>query len=76
MKTMETSRDNEHEEDVVTRSRDALQGRAIVIIVHGLPEASIVGNNCGEGGQGGSVADETIMYRAKTMATTERGMRR
>ncbi len=76
MKTTETSRDNEHEEDVVMRSRDTLQGRVIVIIVHGLPEAPIVVNNCGEGGQGGSVADETIMYRAKTMATTERGMRR
>ena len=56
--------------------RDALQGRAIVVIVHGLPEAPIIGDNRGEGGQARSIAYETITDGAKTMATTERGMRR
>jgi len=55
--------------------RDALQGRAVVVVVHGLPEAPIVGDDHGEGKRGESVADETIMDGAKTMATTERGMR-
>jgi hypothetical protein len=44
--------------------RDALQGGAVVVVVHG------------EGGRGGSVADEAITDRATTAATTERGMRR
>jgi hypothetical protein len=55
--------------------RDALQGQAVVVVVHGLPEAPIVGDDRGEGGWGGSVADEKIMDGAKTTAT-ERGMRR
>ena len=55
--------------------RDAMQGRAVVVVVHGSPEAPIVGNDRGEGGRGGSVADKTTTDGAKT-ATTERGMRR
>ncbi len=55
--------------------RDALRGRAVVVVVHGLPEAPIVGDDRGEGGRGGSVTDKTITDGAKTMAT-ERGMRR
>jgi hypothetical protein len=56
--------------------RDALRGRAVVVVVHVSPEAPIVGDDRCEGGQGGSAADETIMDGAKTTATTERGMRR
>ena len=66
-KTTETSRDDDHEEDIVTR---------VVIVVHGSPEAPIVGDDRGEGGRGRSFADETITDGAKTTATTERGMRR
>jgi GrpB-like predicted nucleotidyltransferase (UPF0157 family) len=55
--------------------RDALRGGAVVVVVHGSPEAPIAGDDC-EGGRGGSVADETITDRAMTAATTERGMRR
>jgi hypothetical protein len=55
--------------------RDALRGRAVVVVVHGSPEAPIVGDDRGEGGLGGSVADETITDGAKTTAT-EWGMRR
>ena len=54
--------------------RDALRGQAIVAVVHGLPEALIIGDNHGEGKQARSVAYETITDGAKTMATTERGM--
>jgi len=54
--------------------QDALQGRAVVVVVHGLPEAPIIGDDCGEGKRSGSVADETITDGAKTTATTERGM--
>jgi hypothetical protein len=39
--------------------RDALQGGAVVVVVHGSPEAPIAGDDHGEGGRGGSVADET-----------------
>ena len=56
--------------------RDALRGGAVVVVVHGSPEAPIAGDDCGEGGRGGSVADETITDEAMTAATTERGMRR
>ena len=52
-----------------------MRGRAVVVVVHGLPKAPIVGNDRGKGGRGGSVADETIMDGAK-MAATKRGMRR
>jgi hypothetical protein len=55
--------------------RDALLGQAVVVVVHGLPEAPIVGDDRSEGGRGGSVVDETIMNGARTTATTERGMR-
>ena len=41
-----------------------------------LPEVLIVGDDRSEGGRGGSIADETITDRAKTMAMTERGIRR
>jgi hypothetical protein len=56
--------------------RDALRGGAVVVVVLGSPEAPIARDNRGEGGRGGSVADETIMDGATTAATTERGMRR
>ena len=56
--------------------RDALRGGAIVVVVHGSPEAPIAGDDHGEGGRGGSVADETITDGATTAATTEQGMRR
>ena len=56
--------------------RDAMRGRAVVVVVHGSSKAPIVGNNRGEGGWGGSVAVETITDGAKTTTTTERGMRR
>jgi len=56
--------------------RYAMRGRAVVVVVHGLPEAPIVGDDRGEGGWGGSVPDETIMDGAKTTATMEWGMRR
>ncbi len=55
--------------------RDALQGRAVIVVVHGSPKVPIVGKDHGEGGRGGSVADETITDGAK-MTATERGMRR
>jgi hypothetical protein len=56
--------------------RDALRGQAIVIVVQGLPKASIAGDDRGEGGRGGSVADKTITDGVRMAATTERGMRR
>jgi hypothetical protein len=55
--------------------RDALRGGAVVIFVHGSPEAPIVGDDRGEGGRNGSVADEMITDGATTTATTEGGMR-
>jgi hypothetical protein len=55
--------------------RDTLRGRAIIVIVHGSPEAPIVSNDRGKGRRGRSVADETITDGAKTTTTTERGMR-
>jgi hypothetical protein len=54
--------------------RDAMRGRAFVVVVHGSPEAPIVGNNRGEGGWGGSVTGKTIRDGAKMTAMTERGM--
>jgi hypothetical protein len=54
--------------------RDALRGRAVVVVVHGSPEATIISNDRGEGKWGGSFADETITDGAKTTATTELGM--
>ncbi len=56
--------------------RDALQGGAVVVVVHGSPEAPIAGDDRGEGGQGGSVVDEIVTDGATTAATTERGMHR
>jgi hypothetical protein len=58
--------------------RDALRGGAVVvvIVVQGSPVAPIAGDDRGEVGRGGSVADETITDGATTAATTERGMRR
>ena len=56
--------------------RDALRGRAVVVVVHSSPEAPIVGDDRGEGGRGGSVVVEMITDGAKTTATTEQGMRR
>ncbi len=47
---------------------------AVVVAVHGLPEAAIVGDHRVEGGQGRSVADERIMDESRTSATTERGI--
>ena len=56
--------------------RDALRGGAVVVVVHGSPKAPIAGDDHGEGGQGGSVADETITDEATKATTTERRMRR
>ena len=56
--------------------RDALRGGAVVVVVHGSPEAPIAGDDRGKGGRGGSVADKTITDGATMAATTERGMRR
>jgi hypothetical protein len=56
--------------------RDALRGGAVVVVVHGSPEAPIAGDDHGEGGRGGSVADETITDEATKATTTERRMRR
>jgi hypothetical protein len=56
--------------------RDALQGGAVVVVVHSSPKAPIAGDDHGEGGRCGSVADEIITDGATTVATTERGMRR
>ncbi len=55
--------------------RDALRGRAVIVVVHGLSEARIISDDRGEGKRGGSFADETITDGAKTTAMTERGMR-
>jgi hypothetical protein len=54
--------------------RDALRGQAVVVVVHGSPEATIISDDRGEGKWGGSFADETITDGAKTTATTELGM--
>ena len=54
--------------------RDALRGGAVVVVVHGSPEAPIAGDDRVEGGRGGSVADETLTDGATAAATTERGM--
>ncbi len=51
--------------------RDAVQGGAVVVVVHGSPEAAIISDDCGEGKRGGSFADETITDGAKTTATTK-----
>ncbi len=64
----ETSRDDEHEEDVVTRLK-------FEMLCDGSPEAMIISDDRGEGKRGGSFTDETIMDGAKTTATTELGMR-
>ena len=55
--------------------RDDLRGGAVVVVVHNSPEAPIAGYDHGEGGRGGSVADETITDGVTTAATTKRGMR-
>jgi hypothetical protein len=54
--------------------RDALRGGAVVVVVHGSPEATIISDDRGEGKRGRSFADKTITDGAKTTATTERGM--
>jgi hypothetical protein len=38
--------------------RDALQGGAVVVVVHGSPEATIISDDRGEGKRGGSFADK------------------
>ena len=50
--------------------QDALRGGAVVVVVHGSPEAPIAGDDRGKGGRGGSVTDETITDGATTVATT------
>jgi hypothetical protein len=76
----ETIRDDEHEEDVATWSK-------FETLCEGEPSSSLstarpkrrspeTTADRGEGGRGGSVADETITVEATTAATTERGMRR
>ena len=54
--------------------RDALQGGADVVVVHGSPEAPIIGDDRGKGEWVGSVADDRITDGARTSATTERGI--
>jgi len=56
--------------------RDALQGGAVVFVVHGSPEAPIARDDRGKGGRGRSVADKMITDGARKAARTERGMRR
>jgi hypothetical protein len=51
--------------------QDALRGQAVVVVVQGSPEEPIAGDDRGEGGRGGSVADETITDGARTATTTE-----
>ena len=53
---------------------DALRGQAVVVVAHSLPETPIFGDDRGEGGRGGSVADDRITDGASTLATTERGI--
>ena len=55
--------------------QDALRGQAVVVIVQGLPEAPIAGNDRGEGGRGGSGTDKTITDWERKAVTMERGMR-
>jgi len=55
--------------------RDTLRGRAVTVVVHGLPKATIISDDRGEGKRGGSFADEMITDEAKTTATMERGIR-
>jgi hypothetical protein len=96
-KTKETSKVDEHDEDVVTRSmfetlcegvrREIPRGHrrrrspppedearpAGSSSTDGAPEAPIVGDDRGEGGRGGSVADETTTDGARATTTTELG---
>jgi hypothetical protein len=68
----ETSRDDEHEKDVATRSK-------FETLCEGEPSSPLSTarpKRRGEGGRGRSVADETITDGATTAATMERGMRR
>ena len=51
--------------------RDALRGQAIVVVVHGSPEATIIIDDRGEGKRGGSFAGETITDGAKTTAVSD-----
>ena len=53
-----------------------MRGQAVVVVVHGSPEATIISDDRGKGKRGGSVTDETILEWTKMTATTERGMRR
>jgi hypothetical protein len=59
---------------VAVEVRDALRGGAVVVVVHGLPKATIISDDRGKGKRGGSFADKTITDGAKTTATTEQGM--
>ena len=77
-KTTETSRDNEHEEDVMMRLmfKTLCEGKPLSSSSSSTtrpkrqsPETTIC-----EGGRGGSVADEMITDGSRTAATTERGM--
>jgi len=54
--------------------QDALQGGADVVVVHGSPEAPIIGDDRGKGEWVGSVADDRITDGARTLAMTERGI--
>ena len=49
-------------------------GQVFVVVVQCSPEAPIAGDYRGEGGRGGSIADETITDGARTTTTMERGM--
>jgi hypothetical protein len=53
--------------------RDALRGGAVVVVVQNSPEAPIAGDDHGEGGRGGSVADETKHGRGDDGGDDETG---
>jgi len=56
--------------------RSSPPGSSLSLSSDGSPEGLIVGDNCGKGRWGGSVADETTKDRARTTATTEQGIHR
>ena len=79
----ETSRADEHDEEVVVQLMFETLGRqgspvgsSLSSSSDGSPEGPIFGNNRGKGRHGGSVTDETNMDRARTTATMEQGIHR
>ena len=71
-----TSSDDEHEVAVMTllMFKTLCEGEPALLSSMAQPEAPIIGDDRGEGGRGGSVADERITDGARTSATTERGI--